>query len=228
MKSLFTKYIWLQLILSILLMFGGALIIIFAAMGKENVLVEGLNIIAAVILFLFGLFSIIASFAFEPNKVITNGLIYGSACIAFGVFLCINEFVLLDYLVYLLAIFFIVIGAVDLIKGIILIVKKNEKKLPVVLTFVAAVVFIAGGILAIVFKDNVKLAFCIIAGVLVFGVGVYLLVMGIKTMVGQAKGNRQPVAKKSKNKKAKKQEEIKELDYTASEAEVIDAPVVKE
>ena len=55
MKSLFSKYIWLKLILAVLLLFGGALIIVFAVLGKANVLQSGLNIIAAVILFLFGL-----------------------------------------------------------------------------------------------------------------------------------------------------------------------------
>ena len=54
MKSLFNKYIWLQLILSILLLFGGALVVAFAIKDDKNILEDGLNIIAAVILFLFG------------------------------------------------------------------------------------------------------------------------------------------------------------------------------
>ena len=99
MKSLFKKYVWLQLILSILLLFGGALIIAFAATNKQNILEDALNIIAAVILFLFGLFAILTSFIFESNKLFTNGLLYGSACIALGVFLCTRELVLLNYLV---------------------------------------------------------------------------------------------------------------------------------
>ena len=126
MKSLFTKYVWLQLILSILLLFGGALIIAFGIMGKDEILVDALNIIAAVILFLFGTFAILATLVFEQTKIFTNGLLYGSACIALGVFLCMREFVLLNYLVILLAIFFIVIGGVELIKGIIFIAKKDK------------------------------------------------------------------------------------------------------
>ena len=126
MKSLFKKYVWLQLILSILLLFGGALIIAFAATNKQNILEDALNIIAAVILFLFGLFAILTSFIFEPNKIFTNGLLYGSACIALGVFLCTRELVLLNYLVYLLAIFFIVVGSIELINGILLVIKKDK------------------------------------------------------------------------------------------------------
>ena len=78
MKSLFNKYIWLQFILSVLLLFAGALIIAFAIKDGEEgtILIKGLNIIVAIILYLFGLFAIVASFAFEPNKVITNGIIY--------------------------------------------------------------------------------------------------------------------------------------------------------
>ena len=245
MKSLFNKYIWLQLILSILLLFGGSLIIIFAAMGKMNILEDGLNIIAAVILFLFGLFAIVASFAFEGDKVISNGIIYGSASIAMGVFLLIKEFLLLDYLVYLLAIFFIVVGAIELLKAIILVVKKSEKRIAIIFAFVFAVIFITGGILAIIFKDNVRIAFCIIAGALIFLVGGYLMFTGIKEMIAQAKNKKRP-ARTKKEKQPKEEQEKpfddeveyeapQELDYTAEvpaieekkeepKQEVVDAP----
>ena len=245
MKSLFSKYTWLQLILSILLLFGGSLIIIFAAMGKMEILEDGLNIIAAVILFLFGLFAIVASFAFEGDKIISNGIIYGSASIAMGVFLLIKEFLLLDYLVYLLAIFFIVVGAIELIKAIILVIKKSDKTLAIVFAFIFAVIFINGGILAIIFKENVRIAFCIIAGVIIFLVGAYLMFTGIKEMIVQAKNKKRP-AKVKKDKQAKEEEKPfdetveyeapQELNYTAEvpaleekkeeepKQEVIDAP----
>ena len=61
MKSLFSKYVWLRLILSILLLFAGTLIVIFAASKKQNILQEGLDIITATILFLSRLSSIILS-----------------------------------------------------------------------------------------------------------------------------------------------------------------------
>ena len=213
MKDLFKKYIWLQLILSILLLFGGALIIVFAATGKQNILEDGLNVIAAVILFLFGLFAILTSFIFERNKVFTYGLLYGSACIALGVFLCIRELVLLNYLVYLLAIFFIVIGTVELINGIILIASKNKNVPMIVISFVAAVLFITGGILALIYRNNVKIAFCIIAGILLFAAGVYELIFGIKELVDQNKNRGEKKPRKAK-KKEPRQEEVKELDYT--------------
>ena len=64
MKSLFSKYVWLQLILSILLLFGGAVIIAFAINNNTDVLENALNIVVAVILFLFGLFAILTAFVF--------------------------------------------------------------------------------------------------------------------------------------------------------------------
>lgn len=214
MKSLFTKYIWLQLILSILLLFGGALIVVFAALGKQNILEDGLNIIVAVILFLFGLFAIIASFAFESDRVFTNGLLYGSACIALGVFLCLKELVLLNYLVMLLAVFFTVIGAVEIIKGIILVCTKYKVIVGIVITFAIGALFLAGGILALIFRDDIKLAFCIVAGILIFLAGVYLLIFGIDAMIHAGK-NKDP---KKTNKKDKTEEEPKELDYTENKA----------
>ena len=215
MKDLFKKYIWLQLILSILLLFGGALIIAFAASNKLNVLQEGLNIIAAVILFLFGLFAILTSFIFEPNKWFTYGLLYGSACIALGVFLCTRELILLTYIVYLLAIFFIVVGVVELINGVLLVVRKTKEVWLIVVCFTAAVLFITGGILAIIYRENVKIAFCIVAGILLFAAGVYELIFGIRALVAQSKVKEKRPANRSKKKEPEpKKEEVKELDYT--------------
>ena len=216
MKSLFNKYIWLQLILSILLLFGGTLIIVFAATGNKDILKDGLNYIAAVILFLFGLFAILAALIFESNKTITYGLLYGSASIALGVFLCTREMYLLSYLVLLLAIFFIVIGTIELIKGIILIAQKNKVVYLIVLAFVAAILFITGGILALVYRTNVELAFCIVAGILLVAAGIYELIFGVKEMVAQSKSKERRPTRKVSKKEAKK-EEIKELDYTAKE-----------
>lgn len=223
MKSLFTKYVWLQLILSILLLFGGSLIIAFGIMGKDEILVDALNIIAAVILFLFGTFAILATLVFEQGKMFTNGLLYGSACIALGVFLCMREFVLLNYLVVLLAIFFIVIGGVELIKGIIFIAKKDKNVPQIVIAFVIAAIFIAGGILALIFRDKVRIAFCIVGGVLLFAAGVWELFLGIRAMIAISKSRpSKKVSRKARKQETMpepvneepKQQEIKEIDYT--------------
>ena len=219
MKSLFSKYIWLKLILAVLLLFGGALIIVFAVLGKANVLQSGLNIIAAVILFLFGLFAIIATFAFEVDKVFTNGLLYGSACIALGVFLCLEKIVLLEYLVWLLAIFFIVVGGVEIIKGVILLIKKYKPIVAIVVTFIVGTVFVVGGILAIIFNADIRIVFCIIAGALLFLAGVYNLFFGIKEMITHNKA-KEP-KKDKKGSKKEEQEDVKELDYTENK----DVPV---
>ena len=224
MKSLFNKYIWLQLILSILLLFGGTIIVVFAINGKEDILKDALNIVAAVILFLFGAFAILASFVFETKKYVTNGLLYGSASIALGVFLCMKKLVLLDYLVYLLAIFFIVLGAIELIKAIILTAKDRSKLVPIIVTYVFAALFIAGGILAIVFNDKVITAFCIVAGVLLFAAGVWELYLGIKTMIeqnkiGSSKGKKKNKKEEANNQQEQPKQEIRVIDYTSDKIE---------
>ena len=229
MKSLFSKYIWLQLILSILLLFGGSLIIAFAVMGKPDVLKDGLNIIAAVILFLFGGFAILATFVFEQNKYFTNGLLYGSACIALGVFLCTKEMILLNYLVYLLAIFFIVTGGVEIIKVIILLTKKDKNVLAIVLTLIIAALFVAGGILALIYRANVEIAFCVIAGALIFLAGAWELFLGIKAMIDLRSNDPHKSKKKTMNKTEEAElaaeletnnrvaAEVQEIDYTSKE-----------
>lgn len=217
MKSLFNKYIWLQFILSVLLLFAGALIIAFAIKdGGGSILEKGLNIIFAIILFIFGLFAIVASFAFEPNRIITNGIIYGSGSIAMGVFLCTDQFEILNYLVYLLAIFFIVIGAIEIIKALILLIKKAEKLFILIISLIIGAIFIAGGILSIVFAQDVKIIFCYIAAALLILIGLYLLVTGVIYLIGGIKGNKgNKPAKKEKEKKNKEKPVDDEVEYEA-------------
>ena len=213
MKSLFSKYVWLRFILSISLLFAGTLIIIFAATNKGNILQDGLDIIAATILFLFGLFAIISSFFFESNSAITNGLLYGSACIALGIFLCTDKFHLLPYVVLLLSIFFVVIGSVELIKGILMIVQKFKNVTYIILTFVFAALFITGGILAICNQGKATTALCIIGGILLVACGAYQMVVGIKVMSAK-KGNRNNKPARRSAPKKESQKEVKEIDYT--------------
>ena len=233
MKSLFNKYVWLQLILSILLLFGGAVIIAFAINNNTEVLENALNIVVAVILFLFGFFAILTSFIFETKKYITVSLLYGSASIALGVFLCTKQFMLLEYLIYLIAIFFIVVGAIELLKAILLTVKKEKDKLAlIIITYILAVLFIAAGILAIIFRDNVKdvlnIVASVIVGVLLLVAGGYELVLGIKALISNKKKANQVVEEKKEEPVSEVQpeqpeepqpEEIKELDYTSNQIE---------
>lgn len=203
MKSLFSKYIWLQLILSILLLFGGSLIIAFAITGKQNVLKEALNIIIAVTLFIFGLFAILTAFIFEKNRVLTAGFLYGSACIALGVFLCIQKFYVLDYIVLLLSIFFIVIGVIILCKGIMILTSRMNNAALGAVALIFGILFIVAGILSIIYDDKMVTVFCILAGVLLAIAGVYELVMGIRAMSSH-RGSR----------RSSKKSNVKEIDYT--------------
>ena len=203
MKSLFSKYVWLQLILSILLLFGGSLIIAFAVSGKQNVLKDGLNLVVAVTLFIFGLFAILTAFIFERNRLLTAGFIYGSACIALGVFLCIQKFFVLDYIVLLLSIFFIVIGVIILCKGVMILASKTNNTALGAAALVIGILFIVAGILSIIYDDKMVTVFCIVAGALLAIAGVYELVMGIRALSHRSRSNR-----------SSRKSNIKEIDYT--------------
>ena len=213
MKSLFSKYVWLQLVLSILLLFSGSLIIAFAISGRQNILRDGLNLVVAITLFIFGLFAILTAFIFESRKVITAALLYGSACIALGVLLCNGIYnqnlFLLDFIVVLLAVFFIVVGVIEIIKGIIMLAKKIQNNGLAVAALVVGLGFIALGILSIIFRNEIVNAFCILAGVLLVAAGVYELIMGIRALAHHSRAN-----KKSRKPAKSDQQEIKEIDYT--------------
>ena len=219
MKSLFNKYIWLQLILSILLLFGGGLIIAFAISGKEEVLKDGLNLVVAVTLFIFGLFAILTAFLFEARKFLTAGFLYGSICIALGVFLCVRKFFLLEYIVLILSIFFIVIGSAALVKSFVMVARRYRDSGLIAATLVIGIVCIALGILSLIFQDKMVNVFCIIAGFLLVGAGIFELVMGVRGILGHGKGskNNKKSSRKAASKGEPKQEEVKELDYTKTE-----------
>ena len=248
MKSLFSKYVWLQLILSILLLFGGAIIIAFAINdikdGTQHV-TDALNICVAVILFLFGGFAILATLLFESRKYITTGLLYGSASIAMGIMFCAKKLYIIEYVVYLLAIFLIVIGAVELIKAIIMTIKhKSYEVWRIVIAYVVAALFIGGGIVSLIpqFHDALQIPFCIFGGVLLFLAGVYQLYAGIRALIIHVKGESQQKENKKEKEEAapanqpidaepvaeapqpevieqQPEPEIKELDYTSNQIE---------
>ena len=232
MKSLFNKYVWLQLILSILLLFGGAVIVAFAINNNTEVLENALNIVIAVILFLFGLFAILTAFIFETKKYITLSLLYGSASIALGVFLCTKELVLLNYIIYLISIFLIVVGAVELIKAIILTASDRKQLKLIIISYIIAVLFITAGILAIVFRDKVKdvlnMIACILAGALLLCAGIWELYLGIRALIAKNKNkgkkeepvaNEQPQEAKPDVVEQPQEPEVKELDYTSNQIE---------
>ena len=183
MKSLFNRYAWLQLILSALLILGGATIIIFALNGNQDVLADALNITIAVILFLFGGFAILASFIIGAKKIISLGLIYGSFSIALGIFLCAKELVLLEHLVYLLSVFLIVFGAVELVKAVISTIFRLQSVVVLVFTYLISVIFIVGGILSVIYRQNITQVFCVAAGAMIALVGVFLAVLGVKILI---------------------------------------------
>ena len=194
MKNLLSKYIWLQLILSVLLIFGGAIIIVFASNDKTtDYLANVLNITIAVIFFLFGGFAILASFIFGAKKIINLGFLYGSVSIALGVFLCAKEIILLDHLVYLLSLFLIVFGAVELIKAIVSTIFRLQSVFIIVLSYVFATLSITAGVLSIIYRENITKVYCIIAGALIAIIGLLLLVIGLKIVIDHYREKRREV-----------------------------------
>ena len=189
MKKLFTKYAWLQILLAVLLIGGGIAVIIIAANNKENVLADALCITTAVIFFIFGGIAILASFIVDYKKIVSLGIMYGSLSIACGILLCsyASHMDLLNYLVYVLSIFMIVFGAVELIKALVSTIIRQQSLFVLIMTYVVAVLFITGGILSLVFRADITTVFCIGAGVVLIVVGILLLILGVKILISANK-----------------------------------------
>ena len=124
----------------------------------------------------------------------------------------------------------IVVGAVELLKAIILTVKDRKQLTLIIISYVIAVLFITAGILAIVFRDKIKdvlnIVTCILAGVLLLLAGGWELYLGIKALVSKNKNGASKEKKKSKKddqvvatQQEQPKEEIKEIDYTSNKIE---------
>ena len=225
MKNLLNKYIWLQFILSILLIFGGTIIIVFATNEKTtDYLANVLNITVAVIFFLFGGFAIVASYIFGAKRVINLGFLYGSISIALGIFLCAKEIILLDHLTYLLSLFLIVFGAVELIKAIFSTIFRLQSTVIIVISYIFATLFLVAGILSIIYREKITTVYCIIAGAVIALAGLFLLGLGIKIVIDNLRNNRKAVKEAPTVEPEVKDEPVNdvpptagELDYTSQE-----------
>ena len=177
MFKLINRYHWLGIIIGVLLIIAGGLIITFSIINIENVNLA-LSIVVASVSFIIGAIYITAGILSPLTKMFDVTFLVGAFAIAIGVILLMNVDIVPTIITYTIAVSLIALGAIYLIRGIISIV--NKCKVPtIVVCFVVAVIALTLGILAIVFNTKLLIAIYIAAGVILVGVGgfiIYLLV----------------------------------------------------
>lgn len=235
MNSLFQKHRWMQVMWGILLFVAGAITIIytFANGDKEDSNVSlVLSIALAIVLFAYGFTIIFSSFLELKDKFFKYEILIGAFIVAVGIVFVLNIELLKNIIVSLIAASLLTFGAVFLARTIIAFAKKL-KVWWIGLCIALAVLFIAGGVLCLIFRSDVVDYCYVVLGVVLIIVGggeIWLTIkraMEANSIGIEQKGPAEEVRDNPKNKKDKKKKSEPEPEVKP-QAEVFDNGVPEE
>jgi len=199
MKSLFTKYKWMQLVYGTLMLIAGVMVVVFAIQDKANI-TKWLSIVVSITLFAYALALVITGiFTLQQRKrVFDPAFIYASIFIAVGVLLLVKYLVIGEFITIFVATLLVCLGGVSLINGGLLIFYKKKIRW-MVLFFSLAAVSLTLGILAFVFKDDAQQYIYIGLGIVMAIVGIIQIIIG--TAILREENKKEKAAKKTNTKK---------------------------
>lgn len=223
MNTLFNKHRWMQVMWGVLLIAAGGITILFASLNEQDKVSLAFSISIAIVLFAYGLTVLFSSFLEIREQFFKLELIIGTLIIAGGVVFCLNIDLVEDILVSLIASTLLTFGAVFLVRGIIV----NATKLKVwwvPICYIFGVLFIAAGVLALIFKDRCVTVCYIALGAILVLLGAVEVYVAIKrsielTKVGIEEKNIQKEEKRAEKKNDTKA--IKEIDVSKEEEEPV-------
>lgn len=220
MNALFLKHKWLQIIYGALLLVAGILIIVMSINQPESITIW-ISVIFAIGLFIFGACSIMAGVFTLEKKFFNSLFIVGSLSIAFGVVLCtLAAGKDTDLMGNLIKVFFSVMllamGAVECGEAAAMIYFKRSK-FAIAIFFVLGSLFIAAGVLTLIFWDNIiKVVYAILGGLIAL-LGLFEMVVGVISFIGAKKAEKE-VDDLVKEAEQKSQEDNKEADVVDTQS----------
>lgn len=177
MDSLFNRFKWLRIVLGVILIAAGVTTIILA--------INNINVISYVIAaccFAYALMLITASFIANPRTPFPMEVLFGGLLIGAGIVLCIQDVpaLLQQITLYLVIAMLISLGAVAIIKSIIIICYKD----PVInwlIMLICGAIALAGGIVLIFIRNNIPLILIsnIPLGAMIAIFGIVLIALGV-------------------------------------------------
>ena len=194
MNTLFAKHKWLQIIYGALLLVAGILIIVMSINNPENITIW-ISVIFAIGLFIFGACSIMAGVFSLEKKFFNSLFIVGSLSVAFGVVLCtLAAGKDTDLMGKLIKVFFSVMllamGAVECGEAAAMIYFKRSK-FAIAIFFILGALFIAAGVLTLIFWENIiKVVYAILGGVIAV-IGLFEVVVGTLSFIGAKKADKE-------------------------------------
>lgn len=195
----------IQILESVILIILGIIVCGFA--NNEN-LQGAIGYCLAFVLLTFGLFNVAFAYLFKKG-VSSLDTIFGVFLISLGFLLIIESQVLNEYIPIFFGIMLITYGSIFLIETIVLSIqlKKNPNLAVKFAIYIVITIFlIGGGILIVIFRENLQTLILIIVGVILILVGALTLihlVTKLKKKEAQAliRADEQPTRAKKKSKK---------------------------
>lgn len=242
MNSLFTKHRWMQVVWGILLFVAGAITIIFAVNSEDTDVSLVLSIAVAIVLFAYGLVILFSSFLELKDGFFKYELVIGGFVIAVGIVFCLNTDVLKSIIVTTVAVSLLVFGTIFGIRAALILIAK-KRVWWTWFAIVLATLFLAAGVLCLIFKEDVvDVCYFALGGILII-VGIMELYITIKRAIEANSigieqkdhgNNAKKKESKKKDKKAKKEknidkenavenevpEEVEEIDESIPEIDV--------
>lgn len=190
MKSLFEKYKWLQIVVGVVLLTAGIVAIILA-INNISAMARVIGIIVAICCFLYAGMLITASFIKNPRTPFPQEVLFAGIAIGIGATLCIGTVAeaLATYATYLLGCGLIALGAIAIIKSIIIICYKDPVQNWLIM-IICGVIALVGGILLLCYINELTVAINVVIGVIIAALGVLEIVLGIIAISKNSKGNK--------------------------------------
>lgn len=183
MKNQKTK--WMTVVYGIVLLFVGVLISIFALVN-QSIINSVISISVGVGLCVVGAMHITTSLIIKTSEFFTASLLLGSIAIACGVVFFVDRNLISGFLIYFVGVFLLSIGFVSLVKSILFIAFK-QKGSWIAFYIVIAVLSIALGVLALIFRGESTMILYTVVGIVTAVTGVGEIVYGIRLLTGDAK-----------------------------------------
>ena len=190
MKTLFSKHPWMQIIFGASFLVAGILLIILSVNSiNGNIdtnLDVWLSVVLAIVFFVFGA-SIIMDGIFSLHEKYFNLLfVLGAVSIAFGVVLCYKSEMIGEFVMALLGSFVLAFAVIELGSAVAMIFFKKPKFF-IALFFILGTILMTGGVLIIVFQDDLKqYVYTVFGGAFVL-IAMFQIVFGVKNTISNRK-----------------------------------------
>jgi len=213
MKTLFAKHKWMQLIYGLLLLAAGILVIVFAINDKERIS-TWLSIIASIGLFIYAAALMFSGVFSLKKKYFDIAFIYSVLFISIGVVLLCNQEMIGKFITIFVATALTATGVVEIGEATSMIFFKRPIFF-IVVFYILGAAFIALGVLAFCFQENVEQVVYVGVGALLCLTALLEIVLGIVS-IARHKAieddviDEEVVEKKPEEKEEKKEEEKKD------------------